>query len=528
VKFFHLISSEATLVIDDVAMYVTGTGTPSETNVPIVEFVSPKAGDVLSGVVTLTASSTDDTAVAGVYFAVNGNPEGPEDTTSPYQTNWDTTLVPDGQYVLKATTHDVYGNNDKVEILVTVDNSNATTTPPNGTTTNLILNPDFEINGTGGNPANWKKGGWGTNNRVLTYPTAGQTGQGAKVAITSFTNGDAKWYFDEVDVEPNKEYTIGDSYKSNISSEALLRYTLVGGGTQYFFLEDLPSSNNAWTTFSKKFTTPANVESVTLFHTIAGVGEMTVDNYLLTDGTIATTTPDTTDPVVAVTTPNEGSTINGTVNVTVNATDNIAVAGVQLMIDGALFGNVDTTAPYTFVLDTTALSNGAHTIGARATDTAANTKDAVLVNVVVENSTTTPPTGNNLIINGDFETDDGTGNPANWKKGGWGTNNRNFSYISEIGGSHAFVSITGYVGGDAKWYFDDVSVLPNTEYTISDEYNSNIPSEALLRYTLTGGTTQYVFLESLPATGGTWNTFSKKFTTPANVESVTMFHIISA
>src|SRR4051812_38294002 len=62
---------------------------------------------------------------------------------------------------------------------------------------NLIVNPSFETAGSTGLPANWLKGGYGTNTRTPTYPaTPSQDGAvAARVSITSYSSGDAKWYF---------------------------------------------------------------------------------------------------------------------------------------------------------------------------------------------------------------------------------------------------------------------------------------------------------------------------------------------
>ena len=54
-----------------------------------------------------------------------------------------------------------------------------------------------------------------------------------------------------------------------------------------------------------------------------------------------------------------------------SATDNVGVAGVQFLLDGAALGSEDTTAPYSMTWDTTTVSNGVHTLQARARDTAA-------------------------------------------------------------------------------------------------------------------------------------------------------------
>ena len=56
--------------------------------------------------------------------------------------------------------------------------------------------------------------------------------------------------------------------------------------------------------------------------------------------TVATgPTGDTTPPVVSITAPTNGSYVNGgTIPVTANATDNVAVTGVQFNVDGRQFG----------------------------------------------------------------------------------------------------------------------------------------------------------------------------------------------
>ncbi len=99
--------------------------------------------------------------------------------------------------------------------------------------------------------------------------------------------------------------------------------------------------------------------------------------------------PDTLAPTVAVTTPANGATIAGaTVAVTAAASDNVGVASVQFLLDGAPLG-----APYMIAWNTTPLPNGPHTLSAQARDAAGNTGTAPTVSVTVNNSTTdtTPP-----------------------------------------------------------------------------------------------------------------------------------------
>jgi hypothetical protein len=74
------------------------------------------------------------------------------------------------------------------------------------------------------------------------------------------------------------------------------------------------------------------------------------------------------------------------VNLGANATDNVAVAGVQFLIDGIASGPEDTTAPYTGAWSSLGANNGPHTIAARARDGAGNLTTATLVTVTVSNS----------------------------------------------------------------------------------------------------------------------------------------------
>ncbi len=101
-------------------------------------------------------------------------------------------------------------------------------------------------------------------------------------------------------------------------------------------------------------------------------------------------TPDTTPPTVSVTSPPEGTTVSGTVSVTADASDNIGVAGVQFLLDGANLGAEDTTAPYAVIWNTLATANGNHVLTARARDAAGNVTTSAAVNVTVENSATGP------------------------------------------------------------------------------------------------------------------------------------------
>ena len=101
---------------------------------------------------------------------------------------------------------------------------------------------------------------------------------------------------------------------------------------------------------------------------------------------------DTTPPTVSMTAPANGATVSGTaVTVSANASDNVGVASVQFLLDGAPLGAPDTAAPYTTTWNTTTTSNTTHTLSARALDTANNPTTSASVSVTVSNTVSTPP-----------------------------------------------------------------------------------------------------------------------------------------
>lgn len=81
-----------------------------DTTPPSVSVTSPTDGSTISGIVSLSANASDDTAVAGVQFLVDGNPIGSEITSSPYSHNLDTTTLSDGNHSVTATARDSAGN----------------------------------------------------------------------------------------------------------------------------------------------------------------------------------------------------------------------------------------------------------------------------------------------------------------------------------------------------------------------------------------------------------------------------------
>src|SRR5262249_42049311 len=86
--------------------------------------------------------------------------------------------------------------------------------------------------------------------------------------------------------------------------------------------------------------------------------------------------PDRRRPTVTITAPTAGATLSGTVAVTGNASDNVAVSRVDVMIDSGPYTGATGTTAWSFSWQTTSVADGAHTLTARATDTPGRTSSA--------------------------------------------------------------------------------------------------------------------------------------------------------
>jgi hypothetical protein len=115
----------------------------SDTTPPTVTVVSPEEGATLSGMVIKSSTATDDQRVERVQFLLNGQPLGPELTTTPYQLSWDTRTVGNGAYQLGARATDAAGNVGVANAInITIQNAPAPTptpTPSSASVTSLTL-----------------------------------------------------------------------------------------------------------------------------------------------------------------------------------------------------------------------------------------------------------------------------------------------------------------------------------------------------------------------------------------------------
>ncbi len=106
----------------NVSVLLNNTASPDPIP-PTVSITSPTSGSTVSGTIPVSASASDNVAVAGVQFQVDGNNLGAEDTTAPYSVSLDTMALSNGSHTLTAVARDTAGNTTTSSpVTVTVSN----------------------------------------------------------------------------------------------------------------------------------------------------------------------------------------------------------------------------------------------------------------------------------------------------------------------------------------------------------------------------------------------------------------------
>jgi archaellum component FlaF (FlaF/FlaG flagellin family) len=237
--------------------------------------------------------------------------------------------------------------------------------------------------------------------RTTASPHSGQYAE--QLDVTGYSNGDRKLLsaFNgscSPATTQGHAYTVTVWYKSS-ANPAIFAFTRSASTGRYSWWTQSPRlpSASSWT--AATWTTPAVPAGVTNLSVGLGLqmaGSVTIDDLALTDnaggggGGGTPPPPDTTPPSVSLTAPTAGTTITGPMTLTANAADNVAVDHVDFLVDGNAVGTIK-SAPYQLSFDSTSLSNGAHTISARAVDSSGNEKTPAAVSVTINNPPPPPP-----------------------------------------------------------------------------------------------------------------------------------------
>jgi hypothetical protein len=170
------------------------------------------------------------------------------------------------------------------------------------------------------------------------------------------------------------------------------------------------------------------------------------------------------------------------------------------------------SAPYSVPWDTRSVTDGQHTVAARAVDTAGNTTTSSSVSFVVTNT--------NLLKNPSLETASGT-TPTCWTLGGYGTNTFTWTRTSDAhsGAFGEALTISSLTNGDRKLVSaQDTGTCapggtPGKSYTITAWYKSSDGPAIFAYYRNSAGAwTYWTQSPNLPV-ATSWT--QRSFTTPA-------------
>ena len=398
------------------------TGVHASAALPTLSLTTVTSGQVVSGVVSLAARA-DAAGLSSLQFQVSGQNVGSSITAGACVTSWDTRNMADGSHTVTALATDSVGNSVWASpIVVTVQNTSTgdltaptvtLSSPTSGSTLagSVTLTASasdntgvagvwFTVDGTtvGAEDAaapyqlswNTASASNGTHVvRALARDAAGNVGSSTSVTVT-VNNGSVDTTRPTMSITApasgatvNGAVTITTTTADNVGV-ASVRFTLDGTvlGTD-------TSAPFAWTWDT---TSASNgVHGLKAF--VRDTSGNEEDSQLVTV-TVDNTAAETVLPLVSMTTPSAGASVNGTVTVSATASDNVGVASVQFLLDGAPLGAADSASPYSIPWTTTGVSNGTHVLSAVARDAAGNVATSSGITVTVSNPTgdTTAPT----------------------------------------------------------------------------------------------------------------------------------------
>jgi hypothetical protein len=439
-----LTESDPTNNVLDTTLTISGSNvtvlsqTQPTSGLPVVAITSPTQGATVSGTVTVTAtaSAVAPVTISSVQFSLDGQPLGPADTAAPYAVPWVVGQAAPGSHLLGAVATDSggqLGNALGVSVTVPVQSGGlaiertvASTGRTSASVTNFSTSTAGEQliamvgsdgpNGAGqqtvtvaggglswslvrrtnsqpGDSEIWKAtaatvlsgatlsstaSATGYNQQLTVVALRGAGGTGAIAGAGAATGAAAVSY--TATVAGSLGLAVGNDYDQAVNRTLGTGQVLL---SQYVD----PSQDTYWAQSTSASPTVGQAVALT---TTAPTG----DHWNMTGVEVVpsgVTTPDSTPPTVSLTNPLANTDLSGTVPVAATASDNVAVASVQFLLDGLPLGSPATTVPYAISWNTTTTTSGAHSVAARATDTSGNAATSTATAITVTNPAPPPP-----------------------------------------------------------------------------------------------------------------------------------------
>ncbi len=377
------------------------TGIVVDLEPPQTAITAPADGATVIAPMTITASATDNAGVASVQFLIDGAVVG-TDTTSPYSYNWNTLVSGNGPHTIASKAFDAAGYSaQSATIAVTVDHETvppavAITAPADGATVantvtvtadatdnaavaRVELHVDGVLRATDTAAPysfSWNTTSLANGPHVLTakaFDTVGNFATSAAVNVT----------VDNDQVPPTVTITApaeGAVVANTVTLQASASDN-VGVTRVDFYAGIMLLGSDTTAPYSYAWNTHGYADGS---YTLRAQAWDALNNAGNSAPVAVTLDNDSIPPTVAITAPAPGSTVTGTVTVTADASDNVGVTRVELLVNGAVV-KIDTAAPWELAWNTLASGNGTHSLVARAYDALNNSAASSAVSVTADN-----------------------------------------------------------------------------------------------------------------------------------------------
>jgi hypothetical protein len=378
-------------------IHVARLGTSADTTPPICAISFPSSGVTVSGTVTVSVSASDDIGVGTVQLYVDGVLSS-TDSASPYSFAWDTKTVGNGSHWLMTKAYDAAGNSSSsAAMTVNVQNAVTDTTPPvfastspsNGATVSGTITPtasasdnvgvsrvEFYLDGvvkatdsTSPYSFSWDTTRVSNGSHTLVskaYDAAGNVGTSSAVTVSVQNSALDTTRPGCTITAPASGASVSGTVSFNVSASDNVAVSHVD-----FYVDGVLRATDTTSPYSFSWDTISNSNGG---HTLLAKAYDAAGN-VGTSASVSVTVQnggaDSLAPTAVITSPATGSSVSGSVKVSVSASDNVGPARVELYIDGKFYAS-STSATPVFTWSASKASKGGHTLRARAVDAAGN------------------------------------------------------------------------------------------------------------------------------------------------------------
>jgi len=401
----HLFGAKA---YDSVGNMATASGVTVtlDRTAPAVALTQPADGSTASGSITISATASDINDIAMVEFTLDGSILLGTTITAPYELQWDTSGTSNGPHTVTAKAYDRAGNTTmSASRTVTVQSPDSVlptvslTAPLNGAS----LRGTIQTSATASDDIGVTKVEFYKDADAIPYAMVTSSPYDASLDTTTLADGSHTLFAKAYDAANNS--AVSSSVSVTVDNTApVISGTTASGITG-------TTATISWTTNEAADTqveyglttaygnsTTLNTSQVTSHsELLSGLTAFTLYHYRVKSkdalGNLAIssnstfTTADATAPAVSVSAPANGALVQGTITVSAIASDNVGVTKVEFYKDAdAIPYATDTSSPYDASINTTTVTDGSHSLTAKAYDAANNVTTSTAVTVTVDNT----------------------------------------------------------------------------------------------------------------------------------------------